>query len=110
MKTKTILMALAAIFTAVSFISCEKIKGKGDIVTVSRSVSNYSSIGLSMPATVYFTQADEYTLEINGQQNIIDKIETKVKGDELQIKLENNVPSQISTGAEKVPHLSSGEP
>lgn len=91
MKTKTMMMAILALFIGISFTSCEKIKGKGDTVTVTRTATGYSSIGLAMPATVYFTTADEYSLEIQGQQNIIDRIETRVKGSQLKIKLKNGV-------------------
>jgi hypothetical protein len=91
MKTKILLSAILALISAAIFTSCEKIKGEGGIITESRSVDQFHSVGLSISATVYFTQSSEYSLHISGQDNVLDKIETKIEGDELVIKLKNHV-------------------
>ena len=91
MKTTKVITAIVAMFIVISFSSCEKIKGKGETITEVRSVTGYSSIGLAMPAAVYFTNAPDYTLEIQGQQNILDRIETKIQGNQMVIKLKKGV-------------------
>jgi len=91
MKTKTMVMAVMAIMIGISFTSCEKIKGKGDTVTEARTVTGYSRISLSMSEAVYFTSGADYSLEIQGQQNVLDRIITRVEGNRLVIKLKNGV-------------------
>ena len=62
------------------FSSCEKIKGKGDVVSEHRSIDGYTGISLAMSETVHFIPGTEYSLEIRGQQNIIDNIITHISG------------------------------
>jgi hypothetical protein len=57
---KPVKFALITFFIAVSFTSCQKINGKGEVVRISRSVTGYSGIKLSMDATVYYTQGNIY--------------------------------------------------
>jgi hypothetical protein len=91
MKTKTFLSVLAVALITVMFSSCEKINGKGDVITEARYVSGYSEISLSMSGTVYFNPGPEYTLEIEGQENIINQVVTRVEGNTLVLRLKNNV-------------------
>ena len=41
------MMAFVAI-AVISFTSCEKIKGKGEVITESRTVTGYTGIGLAI--------------------------------------------------------------
>lgn len=74
-----------------SFSSCEKIKGKGDIVTETRYTSGYTGISLAVSATVYYTQDSLSSLEVSGQQNVLDRLITHVEGNQLVIKLKKGV-------------------
>ena len=89
MKTKSIL--LLALLMPFFITSCQKINGKGDVITVDRNVSGYSGIDLAMSADVYFSTADDYTLSIQAQENICDNIETYVSGSKLIIKVKDGV-------------------
>jgi hypothetical protein len=91
MKTKIILTATAAIFSIFFFTSCEKIKGKGEVITETRNPGTYNSISLAMSATVYFTPDSVYSLRISGQENILREILTGVEGNSLVIRLKNGV-------------------
>lgn len=84
MKTRMILTALMALTI---FNSCEKIKGKGEIISETRNAANYNSIDLAMSATVHFTQAPGYSLTISGQENILDHVITQVEGNRLVIRV-----------------------
>ena len=64
---------------------CKKIKGKGDIVNENRTVTNYSGISLSVPATVYYRQDSVYKLSVTAQENLMAYIETYTDGGELVI-------------------------
>lgn len=104
-------MAALAIGTGISFTSCEKIKGKGETITETRTVTGYSGIGLTIFATVYFTNGPDYSLEIHGQQNVLERIITRVEGNTLVIKLRDGVhlgvhdPIRIFITAPEVHHM-----
>jgi hypothetical protein len=88
---KTIKFALFALLIAATFTSCQKINGKGEVVRISRSVTDYSGIELSMDATVYYTQGNLYSLEIEAQENLMGYIETVLKGEDLVIREKKGV-------------------
>jgi hypothetical protein len=79
-------MTFAALIVMTFFTSCEKINGKGEVITETRTIGSYQSVGLSMAATVYFTPGTDYSLQISGQQNILEQIVTQVEGNQLVIR------------------------
>ena len=74
---KTIKFVLAALLITTIFSSCQKINGKGDTISESRTITGYTGIELSMGATVYYTEGDTYSLEIMAQENLMGYIETR---------------------------------
>lgn len=86
-----VILAILAIFSGTVLTSCEKVKGKGEVISESRSVSAFQTISLSMSATVYYTQDDTYRLTISGQENVINEIITRVEGNTLVIRVKNGV-------------------
>ena len=91
MKTRNILIAIVALISLNVFTSCEKIKGKGDVITESRTTGTYTSVSLAMSATVYFTPDTVYSLRISGQENILREIITEVDGNSLVVRVKNGV-------------------
>jgi len=86
-----IITAIATLITMSLLTSCEKIKGKGDVITESRSAETFNTVSLAMSATVYYTQDSLYSILISGQENIISQIQTQVEGSELLIRLKHGV-------------------
>ncbi len=74
----------------ISLPSCKKVIGHGPVVTENRNVSNFKSIRFDVPGDLYYTQANEYKIEIQAQENIISEIETYLVGDELKIKVDDH--------------------
>ena len=70
--------------------SCNKVKGKGDVVSEMRNITGFTSISLSMEGDVYFTPDSVYSIEIQAQQNILDVIETPVEGGILVLKIQDH--------------------
>jgi hypothetical protein len=91
MKSNLLTFTLLIILVPLFFTSCEKVKGKGDVVTETRNTGTFSVIDLAMDATVWFTPAPDYSLKISGQQNILDVVVTQVEGSKLVIKVKNGV-------------------
>ncbi|HEX2536143.1 MAG TPA: head GIN domain-containing protein [Chitinophagaceae bacterium] len=71
--------------------SCEKIEGEGPVVTDNRSITGFTGIDLRTSGNVYFEEGTEYKVEVRGQRNIIDVLETFVNDGRLVIKYRNNV-------------------
>lgn len=85
------MIVVMTLLTGIVFNSCEKIKGKGDSVTETREVSGYSGIGLAISATLYFSSGPDYSLEIQGQPNVLERILTRVEGNTLVIRLKSGI-------------------
>ncbi len=51
-----------------------------------RDVKNFSEIAMSISGTVYIKQGSSFKVILEGDQNDLDKIETVVEGDKLNIK------------------------
>jgi len=81
---KNILVALSVAVFALP--SCRKIKGDGPSITKTYSVSGFTAIDAGIDAEVYYTQDNNYKLEISGQSNIVDKIETPVENGQLRLQ------------------------
>jgi hypothetical protein len=88
---KAMKFIIVALLVPALFTSCQKIKGKGDVVTESRTVTGYHSINLAMDASVYLTNGNEYTMEVIAQENLLPYIQTNLENDQLVVKIKNNV-------------------
>lgn len=85
-------IALSACLPLMQFASCMKtVTGDGPVVKETRSPGKFHSLELALSATVHIRYGDEYSVEINGQQNILDEIELKMKNTALIIKTKANI-------------------
>jgi hypothetical protein len=87
---KQLTLALVSLVALLS-TSCHKVTGKGPVVTEVRPLSNFSAIDMRINGDVYFRQDPAYKVEINAQQNILDRMETYVSNGRLVIRFEDNV-------------------
>ncbi|HEY8388471.1 MAG TPA: head GIN domain-containing protein [Parasegetibacter sp.] len=85
---RILLLAVAALGI---LSSCRKIHGEGPIVSQNRAVNPFSGIDMSVSGDVYFSEAEDVSVEISAQQNIIDVIQTKLVGGHLVIKVKDGV-------------------
>ena len=75
----------------------KRIKGNGNVVTIERNTSDYDGISVSGFYEVELVDGQEGNLTLKGEDNILDYIETEVKGGILHIKSINNktlIPSR----------------
>lgn len=82
---KKSLVALSA-FALVAFQSCRKEIGQGPSITKTYSLSNFTAINAGVDGEVYVTQDSTYKVEIYGQSNILDQIETPIENGELRFQ------------------------
>ena len=88
---KKISVALLLALAVISSSSCRKVVGHGPVVTENRNQSNFTSINFGVPGDLYYTQDSVYKIEIQAQENIIREIETYLVGNELKIRVRDNV-------------------
>jgi hypothetical protein len=88
MKRAALTFALLSLLLVIN--SCNKVKGKGEVVSETRNVTGFTSISLSMEGDVYFTPDSVYSIEIQAQQNILDVIESQVEGGVLVLKIQDH--------------------
>lgn len=88
---KKIIVMLTVAFAMLSSSSCKKVVGEGPVQTEDRVVTNFSGLTTSIAGKINFTQAPNYKVQIQAQQNILNIIETYKTGNELILKFKNNV-------------------
>jgi hypothetical protein len=69
--------------------SCEKVVGEGPVVTETRTTSGFNGLDLRMSGNLYFTRDTAYKIEVSGQRNILDKLETFVSNGKLVLKFKD---------------------
>lgn len=93
MKSVHIVLGLV-VSSVVFFGSCGKdsmcVSGDGNLETRRISVASFTEIDLQEAATVIIHQGNEYDVEVTGQSNIIDILETDVSGDRWEIEFNKN--------------------
>ncbi len=67
-------------------------KGNGKIVTDSRKITeDFTKVSASEGLIVYVTQADEFSIEVEADDNVIDLIATDIKNGKLRIHASENI-------------------
>ena len=99
MKRFTYLTSLASllIIALVTGCSCHlhAVKGSGNVTEQVRPVSDFDNIVLKGCADIYFTQGDKCELKVITDDNLMDKIETKIDGRSLIVKTRSMSPSKL---------------
>jgi hypothetical protein len=68
---------------------CNIVRGSGKVVSETREISDFKHVVLNGVGTLYITQGEDVSLEIEAEDNIIDHIESTVRGDRLEIGFED---------------------
>ena len=90
----TLLIAIALLsfsFAQAQFWGSKKIKGNGEITTVTRSTSDYEGIKCAGWMDFVLVKGTEGKIKIEGESNLLDYIIVEVDGNTLKIKTENNI-------------------
>ncbi len=88
---KKFVIIISALLICVAFMpSCRKVSGSGPIVTETRGLSGFTEIKSEISADIFITPENKYEVVIEGQQNIIDVIETVLNNGVLTIRVRNN--------------------
>ena len=82
---------LLSIGSMIVFSSCERVIGEGDLRTETRSTGNFTGVETQISGNIYYTQGNEYKVELTAQQNILNVMETPIINNKLVVRFRNNV-------------------
>ncbi|MFT4153030.1 head GIN domain-containing protein [Parafilimonas sp.] len=91
MKVSFTLLAIAAMFASCYNPFNKTVKGNGNIKTEERNLPSFDEIKCAGSYNVELTQGNSSTVKIETDENLLPYIETKVNGDELVIRTEEDV-------------------
>jgi Putative auto-transporter adhesin, head GIN domain len=97
LKSITILIFLLSTTLSCAQWGGKKIKGNGDITTLSRTTSDYDGIKAAGPMDFKLVPGTEGSITIKGDANLMEYIVTEIKNGNLVVKVKNGInlrPSQ----------------
>lgn len=106
-KLLLIILVVAAISSAcIPPIRPRLIRGSGDVVVEEREVSGFDHIAMAGAGRIIITQGDEESLSIETDDNLMEYIETRVRGNTLEIDFSDDI--LLSSGGRDVLEPSAG--
>ena len=99
MKTITTFILAITCLTLTHAQRGKKIQGNGNVVTLERQIGNYDGIAVGSFFQVALVDGDEGTITLKGEDNLLEYIETEVRGGTLTIKSRDNMQLRPSSGA-----------
>lgn len=90
-KISSTLLLVFISFLFVLPAQADGIKGNGNVQSEEREVSNFETIKVNGAFTIYLSQDDDYSLKVVADENLLEIIKTKVKGDVLYISTEKSI-------------------
>lgn len=79
------------ILLGLHFSSCTRIRGEGPTIREQRTVGNFTEIRTACDADVYIRQDSNTSLELSGQQNVLQQLKTELRGSELKIDFDYRI-------------------
>ncbi len=98
-----LIVCIALLTVACSIVIGNQTAGSGNVITENRSVGNFTVIDLSCSADVSLVQGDQLAVSIEGEDNILPLIETRVSGETLNIDAKPN--SSFRTTKRLIVHI-----
>jgi len=87
----TCFLLVVSTINAQSWWNNKKVRGNGNVTTEKRTTSNYDGISLGGSFDVILVKGKEGNITIEGEENIIPYVETEVRKNTLQIKIEKGI-------------------
>lgn len=70
--------------------ACSKVEGTGPVVRQTVNAANFEILSMEVPATLYYSPAAAFKVELEAQQNILDLIKTEVRNNGIFFSVKNN--------------------
>jgi hypothetical protein len=84
-----LLFSMACTITLPDNISLQQVRGSGNVVEESRTVSGFDTVILKGIGNIYIEQGTSEGLRIEAEDNLIEHMEIEVVGDRLEIGFDN---------------------
>jgi hypothetical protein len=97
-----LIIGIAILTAACSIVIGDQTSGSGKVITEKRSVGDFTGIDLSCSADVTIEQGEPLAVSVEGEDNILPLIETRVSGDTLNIDAK---PGSFRTTKRLVVHI-----
>ncbi|MFD1316663.1 head GIN domain-containing protein [Namhaeicola litoreus] len=104
MKKSILFIAAILIFSNAIAQNWNKVKGNGNVIKVNRSVGPFEAVEVSGSFDVFLVEGKEGEMTIEGDENLMEYLETDVNNGDLKIKWKKGY--NISTRNSFVIHLS----
>ena len=98
MKTPILTLATLLVLNVCQAQWNEKIKGNGNVTTITRTTSDYDGISCAGSFDYILVAGAEGKITIEGEENLLKYVVTEVKDNKLVVKTEKNVNLKPSTG------------
>jgi hypothetical protein len=86
----SIILTLSFSVNAQNWWKNKRVKGNGNVITKTRTISDFDKVDVGGSFDVILVKGEERKITINGEENIIKYVETKVFKNNLQVKYQNN--------------------
>jgi hypothetical protein len=95
MNKNIILLLLVSLIVISGLCSCTSVSGSGNIITANRETGSFSGLKVSGPFDVEIKQGDKVEVVIKADDNLMDHIETEVRGGILRISTDRHNFSNV---------------
>ena len=104
MRKATVFIITLLVATTVSHAQWgkKKIKGNGNVTTITRTTSDYDAVSVAGSFDVELVAGTEGKITLKGESNLLEHIQTEVKGDVLKIKTKKGYNLRVSRGKKLV--------
>jgi uncharacterized protein (AIM24 family) len=82
-------LVIAILATSCIFDESRHIKGNGHVVSEDRNEKNFTGVQLSSSYDVYLTEGSSFAVKVEGEENILPHVKTRVENGQLIIGTEN---------------------
>jgi len=98
--TKITLTSLSTLLAlTLCFLGCNGVRGSGTLKTESREIGSFTEVEVSGAFVVRITQGDQPSLQLQGDDNLLELVSTDVSGSRLSIdtteSVRQNLPLEI---------------
>ncbi len=105
MKKTTVFIIALFLATTISHAQWgkgKKIKGNGNVTTITRTTSDYDAVSVSGFFDVELVNGTEGKITLEGESNLLEYVETEVSDDKLKIKVKKGYNLRVSNGKKLV--------
>jgi len=96
LKSALLLMTLLSMSFTQAQLGNKKIKGNGNVTTITRTTSDYDGIKCAGSMDYILVKGTEGKIRIEGEENLLKHIITEVKNNTLIVKVENHISLKTS--------------